>query len=86
MCLLDEAIEMSVSEHVWAPFTDEQVASLNAYQMGRVGHPFTCGTDNCRGILRATHDGWHCRNCAYRQSWAWSWMTDWSWQRHTHEE
>jgi hypothetical protein len=77
---------MSVSEQAWAPFTDEHVASLNAYQVEGAGHPFTCETDNCRGILQATHDGWHCWNCDYRQGWAWSWMADWSWRHHADEK
>jgi hypothetical protein len=70
-----------VSDHVYAPFTDDQVASLNAYQAGGRGHPYTCGTDSCRGVLIATRDGWHCPGCAYGQSSAWAWMADWSWQR-----
>ena len=77
---LDRAAGGNVSEQVRSPFTDDQVASLNAYQAARVFHPFTCGTDKCRGILRADRDGWHCPNCDYRQGWAWSWMADWSWR------
>ena len=76
---------MSVSEQVGAPFTDDQVASLNAYQTGRAGHPFTCGTESCSGILQASNEGWRCRNRDYRQDWAWSFMADWSWQDHMEE-
>lgn len=68
---------------VEAPFTPEQVASLNAYQVAGVMHPFTCGADDCHGIrLIAAHDGWHCASgtCDYRQDWSWLWMADWSWR------
>ncbi len=64
-----------------APFTDEQVASLNAYQEAGTGHPFTCGGQDCREILRAERDGWRCLRCDYRQGWAHAFMADWSWQR-----
>jgi hypothetical protein len=70
-----------VSDYVLAPFSDDQVASLNSYQAAGVGHPFTCGTDSCRGVLRATQDGLCCPGCNYRQDWAWRWMADWSWRR-----
>jgi hypothetical protein len=74
-----------VNDQLWAPFTDDQAASLNAYQEAGAGHPFTCGTETCRGILQATRDGWRCPNCDYRQGWALEWMADWSWQRHCAE-
>ena len=38
------------SGRVVAPFDDEQVAALNAYQGAGVFHPFTCGA--CRDTLR----------------------------------
>jgi hypothetical protein len=76
-------VEVTVSEQVLAPFSDDQVASLNGYQAAGTGHPFTCGTDGCRGILRAAPAGWYCPGCNYRQSWAWRWMVDWSWRRPT---
>ena len=70
-----------MSEQVNSPFTDDQVASLNTSQRAGVFHSFTCGTENCRGILVASREGWHCPSCSYRQYWAWSWMADWWWQR-----
>jgi hypothetical protein len=72
-----------MSEHVRAPFTEDQVASLNAFQESGAFHPFTCGTDGCRGLLVATGEGWHCPGCDYRQLSAWAWMADWSWRRPT---
>lgn len=34
---------------VYAPFTPEQIESLNRYQPSGVFHPFTCGGDMCLG-------------------------------------
>lgn len=70
-----------MSETVSAPFTDDQVASLNVYQADRVAHPFTCGGAECREVLRATPRGWVCPGCDYRQEWAHSFMADWTWTR-----
>lgn len=72
-----------------APWTHDQIASLNAYQSAHVMHPFTCakrGDDDHRfllgdyGVLLATADGWICIDCDYRQDWAHTFMTDWSWR------
>jgi hypothetical protein len=70
-----------VSDEVSAPFTDDQVASLNAYQGAEHWHPFTCGADGCRAVLRAEPDGWRCPSCGHRQRWAHRFMADWSWRR-----
>jgi hypothetical protein len=83
-------------QFVDAPFLPEQVRSLNAYQASGRGHPFTCGRDRMDaphrayqaghggdfGQLLATEAGWICPvpGCSYTQSWAWLWMSDWSWQ------
>lgn len=65
------------------PWTLEQVASLNAYQLSASMHPFTCGNGECRAEygdpLFATPSGWACVRCSWRQFWAWAWMTDGSW-------
>lgn len=69
-------------------WTDEQVASLNAYQESRRRHPFTCGgnrSDDAHrqqaeedgadmGVLIATKRGWICPVCDYRQFWAHDFM------------
>jgi len=75
-----------MSKQVSAPFTDDQVDSLNAFQAFGASHPFTCGGDNCREVLRATSDGWVCPKCGHRQDWAHSFMVDWSWKRVPNEE
>jgi hypothetical protein len=72
----------------FAPWTTEQVASLNAYQAAGVFHPFTCGISACRAEdhlkrqpLIAFTDGWHCLRCEYTQDWAHVWMADGSWRQ-----
>jgi hypothetical protein len=80
---LDESNEI-----IHAPFTADQVASMNAYQKSGSGHPFTCGNDNCPGagdgerILVADTYAWHCPRCSYLQTWAHRFMGDWSWKMH----
>lgn len=67
-----------------APFTEEQVKSLNFYQENQKYHPFTCGSGNRiddkhldgQGILLATENGWICKYCSYTQNWAHLFMTD----------
>jgi hypothetical protein len=83
-------------DKISAPFTLEQVESLNKFQYNRRYHPFTCGNDRSdkahkgyatahdfpdNGLLVATQEGWVCPVCRYTQSWAWEFMTD-----GTHEE
>jgi hypothetical protein len=68
-----------------APFTPEQVDSLNGFQMQSYWHPFTCGNDLCKlrnpeNILIAMTSGWHCLFCPYHQEWAHSFMADGSWK------
>lgn len=81
-------------EKIFAPWTPEQVAALNAFQKRGQFHPFTCG--NAYGheyyspTLIALEDGWHCPApfCGYRQNWAHEYMADPSrwptpfWERH----
>jgi hypothetical protein len=77
-----------MAEHCWAPWSEDQVASLNAYQESGHFHPFTCGQRDDDGeahLLRATREGWYCPKCAaqgkdYSQAWCHGWMADWSWQ------
>lgn len=61
------------------PFTEDQVASLNAFQVSGYMHPFTCGNECRPGVLIAQTDGWHCSTCGYRQDWAHDFTADWSW-------
>lgn len=68
------------------PWTDEQVAALNAYQAKAPFHPFTCGYRDDHysvdpGILIATPTGWECpyKYCDYMQHWAHPFMADPHW-------
>jgi len=67
---------------IYAPFTPEQVESLNEYQNSLAFHPFTCGGKECRNDLVATSDGWHCPDpaCDYAQNWAHEWMGNNAWK------
>lgn len=63
-----------------APWTDEQVRALNAFQERGRFHPFTCGAEHHRSspVLTATPDGWRCPDpeCSYTQDWALQAMID----------
>lgn len=57
-----------------APWTEEQVRTLNIHQTNPLNHPYTCGGDrkshpDGEGVLEATRDGWRCPYCGYRQDW-----------------
>ena len=59
-----------MSDTVKAPWTEDQVKNLNAWQQFPYWHPYTCGNDSRHEDLVATKDGWICKNCDYRQDWA----------------
>jgi len=82
---------MSRDTKVLAPFTDDQVASLNAHQESGHLPPYTCEAPFChdRDVigesfpLAADRDGLHCIGgfgCTYTLTWAYSRTTDWSWR------
>lgn len=76
----DTGIELS-----FAPWTSQQVTSLNDFQLSGVFHPFTC-PNRAEGHVRdgelvATPLGWTCPSCAYHQDWAHPAMVDGSWRR-----
>ena len=64
-----------------APWSAEQVRSLNGYQAAGYVHPFTHGDGDEKVDLIATTDGW-VRKDGGRvvQTWAHGFMTDWSWR------
>jgi hypothetical protein len=70
----------SEQEVVRAPWTREQVASLNAFQRSERYHPYTCPSEAHSSHLVASKQGWYCPMCAYTQGWAHTWSADWSWQ------
>jgi hypothetical protein len=68
-----------------APWTSEQVESLNGYQNAGVYHPFTgeVGPDGERSVLIATERGWvETADGPIVQTWAHAFMADGSWRDH----
>lgn len=63
-----------------APWTSEQVAALEAFQLRSGMHPFTCGNDkhSMAPRLVPSHSGWYCPDpaCDYRQDWAHAFMVN----------
>lgn len=59
-----------------APFTSEQVESINAFQKCDSVHPFTCGHGH---TLVASKEHLTCPECPdYKQYWVWSIMAEWN--------
>ena len=80
----ENAVSDEVKQMTRAPWTAEQVASLNGFQASSRWHEFTCA---CGALLIAEPAGWVCGRpgeqggpCGYTQDWAWPWMADWSWR------
>ena len=68
-----------------APWTLEQVASINGYQQSGAFHEFTCpfSDDHAAGrVLVAVENALGCPSCAYVQFWVWNWMADWEWRQY----
>lgn len=68
-------------ELIYAPWTPQQVAALNQFQLRGRLHPFTCGALHATSqspVLRATRFGWTCPDeaCTYHQDWAHAFMAD----------
>lgn len=74
---------MTSVSRVYAPFSHEQVESLNDYQKSGLFHEFTCGGEHEHAVvLVATGAGWVCpEGCGYLQIWAHPWMADGKWRR-----
>ena len=73
-----------MSEQIEAPWTPDQVKSLNEYQQSGKFHPFTCSCGYGSHALVAHKAGWTCPVCskegrAYTQNWCWDWMANWTW-------
>ena len=75
--------------HVKAPWTPDQVASLNGYQASEKYHPYTCRNRGAsfhrwrlgdKGVLIPTTSGWICSDCDYTQDWAHAFTTSWAWR------
>jgi hypothetical protein len=75
-----------MSEQITAPWTQDQVDSINGFQQSGVMHPFTGHNDllpmGQDDILVATVDGLQSTvKPEYHQTWVWSYMADWSWKK-----
>ena len=71
-----------MSHQIKAPWTEDQVSSLNGWQTCGYVHPFTYGDGDEQIDLIATPDGWVAvEGGPVVQDWAHSFMTDWSWKR-----
>lgn len=66
---------MIKSDRTFAPWTDEQVETLNKFQALEFIHPFTC-IEHSNLPLIATKSGWVCAKCDYTQGWAHAEMAD----------
>lgn len=71
--------------HLFAPFTEEQVANFNDYQTSGVWHPFTCGRKDQHmqdqdDVLVARPGGLYCPHCPYEQNWMHVWMGNGQWR------
>lgn len=71
-------------EKSFAPWNNDQIANLNAYQLNKHFHACTCPNredgkhpeiQGEKGRLLATSYGWVCPNCQYTQVWAPAFMT-----------
>jgi len=78
---------MNTEDRVFAPFTDEQVGRLVAWQRSPFVHGFTCPRRDTPqhawrmwdfGGLTPTAHGWICEEmgCNYFQDWAYTYMVE----------
>ena len=61
-----------------APWTQDQVDSLNAYQKSELHHEYTCDKHH---VLVAHENGWICPSCTYQQNWCHDWSANWQWKQ-----
>lgn len=67
------------SMKIYAPWDEDQVKQLQAFQDFGNFHAFTCGNDHGRPVnLMPDEEGWYCpvEDCEYTQDWAWIAMLD----------
>lgn len=69
-----------------APWTADQLSSLEQYQKSETFSPFVCSVDH---VFEIGNSMLICRECeypnlppsAYGQDWAYVWTVDWSWKQ-----
>lgn len=66
--------------NIHAPFTEEQAAALNRYQVAGRMHPFACPREHegQTDLIARAGAGWVCSDprCDYTQDWAHAFMLD----------
>ncbi len=62
-----------MSNKITAPWTEEQVETLQKYQENSCVHPYTC---ECGELLVPTTDEWECEVCSYTQNWFWEYSLE----------
>lgn len=65
---------------VLAPFTTDQMISINDYQLHGPFHSYTC-KNNSRHLLMAYANGLSCDFCSYIQDWVWDWTANGHWRK-----
>lgn len=65
-----------------APWSEDQVKSINDYQSSGSKHPALCPND--LGVLQATLTGLYCPECSYFTETVPEFMADESWRELTH--
>ena len=65
---------------VLAPFTTNQMISINDYQLRGPFHSYTC-KNNSRHLLMAYANGLSCDFCSYSQDWVWDWTANGHWRK-----
>ena len=63
---------MNESFMLTAPWTDEQVETLQKWQEDDTKHPYTC---ICGESLTPYNSGWKCEYCGHTQDWCWNFST-----------
>ena len=65
-------------ERCFAPFNENQIASITEYQKSKNNHPFTC--PKCGATLTAMTHGMFCLSCGmWMQRWVHASMANWEW-------
>lgn len=58
-----------------APWNQEEIDFLNAWQKDSRIHPFNCVHEHeGKRMMTATKNGWKCQTCGYMQNWAHKFM------------
>lgn len=68
---------------IFAPFDEQQIASIDGFQACPEFHPYTCCNHQSmrsRTNMLAYRAGLVCPNCGRLQKWAWDFSADGSWK------